>query len=68
MERLGISCKSLWTEKEYASYRCCSVSTAQKERHLGKGPIYLKIGHQVRYRPGDVLRYCFERRINHLTK
>ncbi len=63
LARLGIGGKGLWTEKAHASYRGCSISTCQKERHLGKGPKYLKIGRLVRYLPEDVIRYCLERRI-----
>ncbi len=63
LARLGIVGKGLWTEKTYASYRGCSVSTCQKERHFGRGPNYVKIGRLVRYLPEDVIRYCLERRI-----
>jgi len=66
LDRLGITGKGLWTEKECASYRGCSVSTCQKERHLGKGPSYFKMGHLVRYHPEDVISFCAEHRINPL--
>lgn len=44
----------LWNEDQYARVRGFSVSTAQKERHRGDGPPYVKIGRLVRYRPEDV--------------
>lgn len=67
LDRLGINGKCLWSEKACATYRGCSVSLCQKERHLGKGPAYLKIGRLVRYRPEDVISFCLEHRIEPLT-
>ena len=54
----------LWTEKVAAQFRGCSVSTLQKERHRHTGMPYLKLGRLVRYRPEDVMAYCFQRRID----
>ena len=43
--------ENLWDENEYATYRNFSISTAQKERHRGDGPPYIKTGRLVRYDP-----------------
>ena len=44
----------LWDEKEYAAYRNMPVSSAQKERHYGNGPPYIKTRRLVRYDPAVV--------------
>lgn len=46
--------ETLWNEDDYAKYRNFSVSTAQKERHRGDGPPYIKTGRLVRYDPSVV--------------
>lgn len=46
--------EALWTEREAAEYRRCSVSLIQKERITGKGCPFVKMGRSVRYRPEDV--------------
>lgn len=56
--------ESLWDEGEYAAYRNFSVSTAQKERHRGDGPPYIKTGRLVRYDPQVVRTWLLSRTVN----
>ena len=44
----------LLTSPEVAARICKSVSWLNHARQTGVGPRYLKVGHQVRYRPEDV--------------
>ena len=44
----------LLISKEVAARIRKSVSWLNHARQMGTGPRYLKIGHQVRYRPEDV--------------
>jgi hypothetical protein len=44
----------LWDEHDVAGYLDKSVSYVQHLRSTGGGPPYLKVGHNVRYRPEDV--------------
>ena len=55
--------ENLWDESEYASYRNFSVSTAQKERHRGDGPPYIKTGRLVRYDPQVVRIWLLSRTV-----
>ena len=54
----------LWNEDEYANYRNFSPSTAQKERHRGDGPPYIKTGRLVRYDPAVVRAWLLSRTVN----
>ena len=47
----------LLTTEELAARWKMAVGTLDNWRHLGKGPTWLKIGGQVRYRLADVLAY-----------
>jgi len=56
--------ENLWDESAYASYRNFSVSSAQKERHRGNGPPYIKTGRLVRYDPVVVRQWLANCTIN----
>lgn len=47
----------LMTEQEAAKRLCLSTKTLQKNRWLGKGPKYLKLGKSVRYDLSDIEEY-----------
>jgi hypothetical protein len=49
--------ESLLNEYEYAAITGESVATARRNRLLGKGCPYVKLGSLVRYRPQDVRAY-----------
>jgi hypothetical protein len=51
----------LLTGLEYAQIRRCSVRTIERERSVGDGCQFIKIGRAVRYRRGDVVNFI-ERR------
>jgi hypothetical protein len=44
----------LLTAKECADYRRCSLRTLDRERELGNGCPYVRIGGRIYYRRGDV--------------
>jgi hypothetical protein len=55
----------LWTEKEYADLRRCSMRTLQRERADGTGCAYVLLGdRQVRYREEDIAEFI-EARVRH---
>ena len=47
----------LWNEHVYSRVIGKSVATARRDRLLGKGCPYVKLGVLVRYRPSDVRAY-----------
>lgn len=55
--------ESLLDESQYAAYRNFSISTAQKERHRGDGPPYIKTGRLVRYDPQVVRTWLLSRTV-----
>ena len=44
----------LLTPQEYARYRRCSLRTLDRERALGSGCPYVKIGARILYRRSDI--------------
>jgi hypothetical protein len=59
--------ETLLTEHEYARITKRSVASARRDRLLGQGCPYLKLGALVRYRPEDVrahLERCLRRTIS----
>ena len=49
--------EKLLTAEELAERWVIAVRTLEGWRNAGKGPVWLKIGGQVRYRLADVLAY-----------
>jgi hypothetical protein len=49
--------ETLLNEHEYAAITGESVATARRNRLLGKGCPFVKLGALVRYRPSDVRAY-----------
>lgn len=49
--------KKLLTESEAAQFLTVSVAALRAWRFRGKGPLYLKLGAAVRYRPVDLQQY-----------
>jgi hypothetical protein len=49
--------ESLWNEHTYCDFTGKSLSTARRDRLLGKGCRYVKMGALVRYRPQDVREF-----------
>jgi hypothetical protein len=50
----------LFTAKECAEYRRCSVRKLDRERALGRGPAYVRDGDRIFYRRSDVDRFISE--------
>jgi hypothetical protein len=44
----------LLTARECADYRRCSLRTLDRERELGTGCPYVRVGSRIYYRRGDV--------------
>jgi predicted site-specific integrase-resolvase len=49
--------QSLMTQRELCNHWQVSEATLERWRSEGVGPIYVKLGGQVRYRREDVLEY-----------
>jgi hypothetical protein len=49
--------EDLLTEHDVARLLGRKLKTVQKDRLLGRGPRYLKIGRSVRYRPADIAAF-----------
>ena len=47
----------LLTVRECADYRRCSIRTLDRERELGDGCPYVRIGSRIYYRRGDIDRF-----------
>jgi Helix-turn-helix domain len=54
--------------REAAAYLSTSPSTLNKRRLTGDGPMYLKIGHLVRYEIEDLDAYARRDRRQHTSK
>jgi hypothetical protein len=44
----------LLTQREYAEYRRCSIRTIERERAIGEGCPYVRMGARILYRLADV--------------
>jgi hypothetical protein len=53
----------LLTQREYAEYRRCSIRTIERERAVGTGCPYVRIGARILYRLADVDRFVNAHRI-----
>jgi hypothetical protein len=53
----------LLTQREYARYRRYSVRTVERERAVGTGCPYVRIGARILYRLADVDRFVDAHRI-----
>jgi hypothetical protein len=53
----------LLTQAEYARYRRCSIRTIERERAVGTGCPYVRIGARILYRLADVDRFVDAHRI-----
>jgi hypothetical protein len=58
--------ETLLTEHEYARITKRSVASARRDRLLGQGCPYVKLGALVRYRPEDIRAYI-ERNLRRST-
>lgn len=56
--------ETLLTEHEYARITKRSVASARRDRLLGQGCPYVKLGALVRYRPEDIRAYIERNRKN----
>jgi hypothetical protein len=50
----------IWTSRECATYRRCSLRTLDRERERGDGCPYIRVGERIFYRRGDVERFIEE--------
>jgi hypothetical protein len=46
---------ALFTQSTIAALRCCSTGNIERDRWLGRGVPFIKIGHAIRYRKADYL-------------
>jgi len=51
-------------EIDAAKILCLAVQTLRNDRHLRKGPPYLKLGRSVRYKVTDLIEYLNRNRID----
>jgi hypothetical protein len=49
--------ENLLTDQDLARILHRKLKTVRKDRQLGKGPRFIKVGRSVRYRPSDVAAY-----------
>lgn len=47
----------LLTERDASKLLCLSIRTLQKWRLCGRGPLFVKLGHAVRYEPAEIDRF-----------
>jgi len=47
----------LLTQREYAHYRRCSIRTIERERAVGIGCPYVRLGARILYRLADIDRF-----------
>ncbi len=50
-------CSPLFTEKQTSQYLTRSVSSLRRDRKLGNGPAFIKIGRSVRYLRSELDRF-----------
>lgn len=50
----------LMTPEQLAEYLQVSPGTLANDRYLGRGPKFIRIGRQIRYRRADILAYLDE--------
>ena len=50
-------------EAQACQYLGLSIHTVRQWRHLGKGPLYVKVGRAVRYRQADLDAYMQSRTV-----
>jgi hypothetical protein len=55
--RQSVADTDLMTPQEYARYRRCSLRTLDRERAVGQGCPYVRIGNRILYRRGDIERF-----------
>jgi hypothetical protein len=56
----GTAVNALLTVQDVAKLLRCSVSSLNKWRLIGQGPVFVRIGSRVRYRGADVAAYIAE--------
>lgn len=54
LERIVIKNPVLLSTREAAKYLSISASSMEQWRRAGKGPVYVRVGKQVRYRVPDL--------------
>jgi predicted DNA-binding transcriptional regulator AlpA len=50
-------------EKKVHEITGLGLPTLRNYRHIGKGPVYSKIGRSVRYKLEDVIKFMEERKV-----
>jgi hypothetical protein len=48
---------ALFTQSTIAALRCCSTGNIERDRWLGRGVPFIRIGHAIRYRKSDYLAW-----------
>jgi predicted DNA-binding transcriptional regulator AlpA len=58
----------LWDARKVAKITGRKESTLEKDRALGSGPPFIKIGRSIRYRPSDVRAWLNSFRVMRSTR
>jgi hypothetical protein len=58
---------ALFTQSTIAALRCCSTGNIERERWLGRGVPFIRIGHAIRYRKVDYLMWEKQHQLVHST-
>lgn len=62
---LGLAEARPLTTSELAELLSMQPQTPRRWRHEGTGPVYIRLGSRVRYRPRDVLAWLDAHRMEH---
>jgi len=60
--------EALFSQETLAVIRSCSLATIERERMLGIGVPFVKIGRLVRYSKKSVLKWLDQQKLLHSTK
>jgi hypothetical protein len=58
---------ALFTQSTIAALRCCSMGNLERDRWLGRGVPFIRIGHAIRYRKSDYLAWEGQHKVVHST-
>jgi len=57
MRKPALTLDELLTPKQFAEYRKTTTAVLAQERHLKRGPKYIRDGRRIRYRVSDIRDY-----------
>jgi hypothetical protein len=53
----AVPLNALFNQSTIAALRCCSTGNIERDRWLGRGVPFIRIGHSIRYRKADYLAW-----------